>query len=119
MSTEWNPSSNDAMSLAAFRWFANTIETFAIELYATDRDSFKAVEGVLRSTLKELQRIKVKPVVPEDDHGCPDGYVLCHGICQPSCDDLLGEAAIAERQPPKGGKKKGGKKEGGKKSKKR
>ena len=27
----WEPSSNDAMSLAAFRWFANTLENVAIE----------------------------------------------------------------------------------------
>ena len=50
----WDPSPEDGISLAALRWFANTIENFAIELYATDRRSFTQVENVLRNTLKEL-----------------------------------------------------------------
>lgn len=101
----WDPSPKDAISLAAFRWFANTIENCAIELYATERKSFKEVERVLRATLRELERIRVSHVIPEEENGCPDGYVLCHGICRPSCDDVEAVAAVnAERRSSKGEK---------------
>jgi hypothetical protein len=86
MPRKWEPSSGDAMSLAAFRWLANTIENAAIELYATDRASFSKVEDLLRNTLKELQAARRSFAVSEEENGCPDGYVLCHGICAPSCE---------------------------------
>ena len=87
----WDPSPEDAISLAAFRWLANAIENASIELYATDRESFKEVEGILRHTLKDLGRMR-RSFVSEDEKGCPDGYVLCHGICAPACEF---EAAMA------------------------
>jgi hypothetical protein len=37
MPRRWEPSAEDGMSLAAVRWFANSIEIFAFELYATER----------------------------------------------------------------------------------
>lgn len=85
MPRRWEPSAGDGMSLAAFRWFANTIENFSIELYATNRDAYPEVESVLRNTLEELKAVRTRfPLGVSDD--CPDGYVLCHGICAPSCD---------------------------------
>jgi hypothetical protein len=84
MTRQWEPSPKDAMSLAAFRWLANTIENFAIEAYATDRQSFEAVEAVLRDTLK---RVRQSYTVSAED-SCPDGYVLCHGVCAPSCEEM-------------------------------
>jgi hypothetical protein len=92
------------MSLAAFRWFANTIENFAIELYATDRDSYEEVEGVLRNTLKELQRVRRGFLVPQEENGCPDGYVLCDGVCMPSCDVEIGNIASAAAGTSRGAK---------------
>ena len=97
MPRTWEPSPKDAMALAAFRWLANTIENFSIELYATDRDSFSKVEDVLRNTLKELQATKRSFAVPQEENGCPDGYVLCHGICAPSCESLEEASASTER----------------------
>ena len=85
MTRQWEPSPKDAMSLAAFRWLANSIENFSIEAYATDRQSFEAVEAVLRNTLKELKQVRQRYTVSPDD-SCPEGYVLCHGVCAPSCE---------------------------------
>ena len=96
MLREWKPSSEDATSLAALRWFANTIENFAIELYATDRESFPDIERVLRDTLAKLKGVKAQFSVPDEENGCPDGYVLCHGVCAPSCDDLESESREAQ-----------------------
>jgi hypothetical protein len=98
------------MSLAAVRWLANSIENLGIELYATDRESFPEIERVLRSTLEELRGIRVQFAVSEEENGCPDGYVLCHGICAPSCDDFDAsaeagpEARAAARQNRKSDK---------------
>jgi len=100
MPRRWEPSGEDATSLAAFRWFANTIENFAIELYATDRTSYGEIETVLRNTLKELKAVRTHFAVSQEENGCPDGYVLCHGVCAPSCeseDVEAFEAAAASR----------------------
>jgi hypothetical protein len=107
MKREWNPSPRDAMSLAAFRWFANTIENFAIELYATDRDSFPEIERVLRGTLTELKATRVRFAVPEEENGCPDGWVLCDGVCAPACDFLAAESSAKTKgqSPAKGPKR--------------
>ena len=92
----WEPSGRDATSLAAFRWFANTIDNFAIELYATRPELFPEIEAVLRSTLRELERLKqTRFAISKEENGCPDGYVWCNGICAPSCDGVI-EAAAAE-----------------------
>lgn len=82
----WEPSSNDAMSLAAFRWFANTLENVAIEVYATKRESFDQIENVLRHALEDMGRLKKQYQVSQEENGCPDGYVLCNGVCAPVCD---------------------------------
>ena len=95
MPRQWKPSPNDAMSLGAFRWFANALENAAVELYATDRETFHQSERVLRAALKEMAMIRAKFAVPAEENGCPDGYVLCNGLCAPSCD-WLAEAASAE-----------------------
>ena len=85
---EWEPSPNDPMSLAAFRWLANALENGAVELYATNRESFKQIEDVLRHALSDLGQLKKQYAVSEAENGCPDGYVICHGVCAPSCDPL-------------------------------
>jgi hypothetical protein len=101
MPTDWEPSPQDAMRLAALRWFANTIENFSIELYATDRTSFEAVETVLRETLRELKSLRAQ--FPLSANRCPDGYVLCHGVCSPSCDgEEEAEAAAVSHGAAKG-----------------
>lgn len=95
MPRKWEPSSNDATSLAAFRWFANTIENEAIALYVTERSTFGQIEEVLRRTLRELSDICNENYVPAEENGCPDGWVLCDGVCQPSCDTISEEAQLS------------------------
>jgi len=109
MPRKWDPSARDGMSLAAFRWFANTIENFAIELYATDRASYEDIEVVLRNTLKELKNVRMEFAIPQGENGCPDGYVLCDGVCSPSCDvEAVDLASSQEEEKGKGkGKDKG------------
>lgn len=82
----WAPSPDDAMSLAAIRWFACVIETYSIELYATNPSTYKHTEKILRDAVRKLglQRLKVGAGLTEDD--CPPGYRMCDGICKPSCE---------------------------------
>ncbi len=90
--TKWQPSPNDTTSFAAFRWFANSIENDAMELYATDRGTYEQIEEVLRHTLKDLAALRGKLALPPGNDDCPEGWVLCNGVCAPSCD-LIGPAA--------------------------
>lgn len=85
---KWEPSPNDAISLAAFRWFANALENGAVELYATNRESYHHIEHVMRHALEDLARVRVQFKVPAEENGCPDGYVLCNGVCAPSCEGI-------------------------------
>jgi len=89
--TKWAPSSNDAMAMAAIRWFACAIESYCIELYATNPSTFEHTEEVLRATLKELgmQRDKQRRLREHNDE-CPPGYILCDGLCKPACDPEAG-----------------------------
>ena len=85
---KWEPSSNDATAFAAFRWFANMLENEALELYNTDRRHFEQIERVLRYALRQMSDLKKKAIVSEEEDGCPDGWVLCDGVCKPSCDNI-------------------------------
>ena len=107
MPRTWEPSAADGMSLAAFRWFANMIENFSIELYATDRESYEEIEVVLRNTLKALKRVRADFAISQEENGCPDGYVLCHGVCAPSCEMEIGDLTAATTLSERGGKGKG------------
>ena len=89
---KWEPSPNDATSFAAFRWFANTIENDSLELYTTDPRHFPEIERVLRDTLKALKGVRLTALSGEEN-GCPDGWVLCDGICRSSCDNIESQAA--------------------------
>ena len=86
--TEWKPSPKDPTSFAAFRWFANAIENDALELYITDRSTYEEIEHILRSTLRQLAHLRMKEALPPGDNECPDGWVLCNGICAPSCETI-------------------------------
>ena len=88
MPRKWEPSAKDATALAAFRWLANTIENESVALYVTERDCFREIEDVLRRALRELKYLKTNYAVPAEENGCPDGWVLCDGVCQPSCDQI-------------------------------
>jgi hypothetical protein len=109
--TKWDPSVTDATSFAAFRWFANAIENEALELYATDKAQFGRIEEVLRRTLKDMGAIRQTTKTLDGENPCPDGWVLCDGVCKPSCDGEAEAAAgmsIAKRQPAGATKKTAG-----------
>lgn len=102
MPRKWEPSPNDAMSLAAFRWFANAIENRAVEMYATDRGTYHHIERILRHALREMAHTKAQFAVSEEDNGCPDGYILCSdGMCAPSCEFMNEVAASGGTAPTK------------------
>ena len=83
----WQAAPNDAIRLAALRWFALTIEKEAIELYATNTATFPEIERILRKALGHIDDLRDKFAVAEE--GCPEGYVLCDDdVCRPSCDKL-------------------------------
>jgi len=83
----WKAVPNDAIKLAAVRWFALTIEKAGIELYATNTASFPELEKILRKTLGDIDDLRDKFASQEAD--CPEGYVLCDDdVCRPSCDRL-------------------------------
>ena len=98
---KWEPSPNDAVSLASFRWFANALENASVELYATNRESYQQIEAVLRHALQDLVRVRAEFKITEEENGCPDGYVICNGVCAPSCD-WFAEASseAAQSKPP-------------------
>lgn len=105
--SNWAPSPNDAMAMAAFRWFANIIESHSIELYASSPRSYEHTEAILRETLDRLAllKLKVKQDFGVDD--CPEGYRLCDGICKPDCDEqapLDTGTGQYQSRPAKGGK---------------
>lgn len=86
---KWQARPNDAIRLAALRWFALELERIAIQIYATDRSRFSDMEGVLRSTLKQMARIHAGVSV-SDDEDCPEGYIRCKdNTCAPSCDGVI------------------------------
>jgi hypothetical protein len=80
---EYSP--KDALSLAAIRWLANTIENVATEIYASSRETFPETEKVLKACVNDLllQRDKIR----NDGliHDCPAGWELCEGVCAPAC----------------------------------
>ena len=88
-----------AEQMAAIRWLAMKIEQVSIEVLVTDRDKFDAVEASLRDEVNRLKRIGRPEGIAAED--CPDGYVLCDGLCAPMCDSNNTVEAEASRPSPK------------------
>lgn len=87
----WKAHPEDAIRLAALRWFAIEIERLTIEVYASDRTKFVEMERELRHTLKRLGRTrKTVQRLALGDEDCPMGYLLCKdGLCAPMCGDWM------------------------------
>src|SRR5262245_57036881 len=81
---KWGPHPNDAIRLAAVRWFACRIEMEAIQIYATDSAKANLIEDVMAECITKLHELRPKPVTGEDGD-CPPGYVMCGGECAPRC----------------------------------
>ena len=85
----WQPQPNDAIQLAALRWFALEMERISIQIYATDKRQFAAMEAVFRATLKKLN-VVLADVNALSDDDCPEGYIRCKdGTCAPACDGII------------------------------
>jgi hypothetical protein len=88
--TGWQARPDDAIRLAALRWFALEIERVAIEIYATDPAQFEPMENLLRKTMRGMAGIAGQLHARLDDE-CPVGYVLCKDrTCAPMCDGIVG-----------------------------
>ena len=84
----WQAGPDDAIRLAALRWFALEIERMGIEIYASDKTKYKTIEKVLRQTMKAMNATRDHVIVADSDE-CPDGYFLCKdGLCAPMCDGI-------------------------------
>jgi hypothetical protein len=85
----WESGPDDAIRLAALRWFSLELERLSIQIYASDKAQFKNMERVFRHALSGMAALCPKKVKPDfgGDDGCPDGYILCKdGLCAPMCD---------------------------------
>ncbi len=97
----WQAHPDDAIRLAALRWFALEIERLSIEIYATDKTKYPAVESLLRKTVKSMgaaittvksmgaaiTTVKSMGEAITDESVCPPGWVLCPDrLCAPMCD---------------------------------
>jgi hypothetical protein len=71
---KWQPQGDDAIKLAALRWFSCTIEAQAIQIYATDSRKYQEMVEALRGCVESLRSISGDV---EDSGDCPPGYVLC------------------------------------------
>jgi len=80
---KWQPQANDAIKLAAIRWFACAIEMEAIQIYATDSAKFEAISAALGDCVTKVHGLIKKPITGDVD--CPPGYVLCGDECAPRC----------------------------------
>lgn len=57
--SKWNPQDDEpALTLAAIRWYAMSLEKLATDLYLTNREDYPAVQGVLSTAFKELGRMR-------------------------------------------------------------
>ena len=81
---KWQAHPNDAIKLAALRWYALMAETSAIQLYATNPGNFDATAGIMREAIKKME--KVGQSLGDSGTDCPQGYVWCGRECAPMCD---------------------------------
>ena len=82
---KWQSNPDDAIKLAAIRWFAATIEATSIQMYATNPSRYKEIEAILKACLGGLG--KQLPSFGLADADCPPGFVLCRdNLCSPMCE---------------------------------
>jgi len=85
---KWQARPNDAIRLAALRWFALELERMSIQIYASNPELYGDMEGVLRKAVKSMGEVGRDLGLADED--CPEGYFLCRdGICAPMCDPFI------------------------------
>ena len=86
----------DASMFSAIHWFALVIEAKAIEIYATDADTYTPINEILTTAILALNGIKIPHAAARAKGGkggnggggiCPPGYMYCDEIdrCCPTC----------------------------------
>jgi hypothetical protein len=80
---KWQPQENDAIKLAALRWFALRAETEAIQVYATDSSLYEQIGKIMGTCIKQIHDLRKN--LAGDDGDCPPGYVMCGTECAPIC----------------------------------
>lgn len=80
---KWQANADDAIKLAALRWFACTIEAEAIQIYATSPSKYPKIEAAMMACVKEIHGLLPTTGLSDDD--CPPGYVRCGNECAPMC----------------------------------
>jgi hypothetical protein len=84
--SEWKAEQDQpAMTLAAIRWYAMSIEKYAMDLYITNREQYPAVKAILDNALESLEQVRSQQSARGEDAGCPPGFKNCSGICLPDC----------------------------------
>jgi hypothetical protein len=76
--------SNDALNIAAIHLLALQIEQVATEVYVTDPDRFEDVLAMMREQVGAL-RGSTPTSFSDNDDECPEGWILCDGLCMPMC----------------------------------
>ena len=57
--SKWTPQNDEpALTLAAIRWYAMSLEKLAADLYITNREMYPEVRAVLSTAFKELGRLR-------------------------------------------------------------
>lgn len=73
-----------ALTLAAIRWYAMSIEKLAQDLYVTRPSMYPSVQAALDKAMANLEALRT-PLTSQAEGGCPPGYEYCGGICLPAC----------------------------------
>ena len=84
--SEWSKDQDQpAMTLAAIRWYAMTIERMSTEIYITNPSNYPQVKNALDAAVSALEKIRVGTTTAALGGGCPPGYQDCDGVCLPKC----------------------------------
>lgn len=75
---------NDALNIAAIHLLATQLEQVATEVYVTNPARMKDVLAMMRADVEALRGLAPK-TMSDNDEECPDGWILCDGLCMPMC----------------------------------
>ena len=74
-----------ALTLAAIRWYAMSIEKLAQDLYVTQPSLYPSVQAALDKAMADLEALRKQLTSQALGGGCPPGYKDCGGFCLPAC----------------------------------
>ena len=84
--SEWTKENDQpALTLAAIRWYAMSIEKLAQDLYITQPSMYPSVQAALDKAMADLEALRKQLTSQASGGGCPPGYKNCDGVCLPTC----------------------------------